>query len=45
MELDLHGYFSKNSDPEELKEAFKSILDKDFYFGNELGTVLKQAVL
>ena len=45
MELDLHGYFSKNSDPEQLKEAFKSILEKDFYFGNELGTVLKQAVL
>jgi len=45
MELDLHGYFSKNSDPEQLKEAFKSIMEKDFYFGNELGNIIKQALL
>lgn len=45
MELDLHGYFSKNSDPEQLNEAFKSIIEKDFYFGKELGSIIKQAIL
>lgn len=45
MELDLHGYFSKNSDPEQLNEAFKSIIEKDFYFGKELGVIIKQAIL
>ena len=45
MELDLHGYFSKNADPEQLKDAFKSILEKDFYFGQELGVIVREAVL
>lgn len=45
MELGAHGFFSKNSNPEQLELAIKNIYEKDFYFGQELGTVLREAIL
>lgn len=45
MELGAHGFFSKNSNPEQLELAIMNIYEKDFYFGQELGTVLKEAIL
>lgn len=45
MELGAHGFFSKNSNPEQLELAIINIYEKDFYFGQELGTVLKEAIL
>ncbi|THF53428.1 response regulator transcription factor [Flavobacterium supellecticarium] len=45
MELGAHGFFTKNSEPEQLENAIKSIQDKDFYFGQELGMVLREAIL
>lgn len=45
IELGAHGYFTKNSDPEQLENAIKSINDKGFYFGSELSLVLKEAML
>jgi len=45
MELGAHGFFTKNSEPEQLENAIKSIRDKDFYFGQELGMVLREAIL
>ncbi len=45
IELGAHGYFTKNSDPEQLENAIRSINDKGFYFGVELGLVIKEAML
>lgn len=45
MELGAHGFFTKNTDPEQLEKALLSIRDKDFYFEQELGIVLKEAML
>ncbi|MBN9282826.1 MULTISPECIES: response regulator transcription factor [Flavobacterium] len=45
MELGAHGFFTKNSDPEQLENAIKSIHEKEFYFGQELGVVLREAIL
>jgi two-component system response regulator DegU len=45
MEFGAHGFFSKNSDPYQLEHAILSINDKDFYFGKELGTIIREAIL
>jgi DNA-binding NarL/FixJ family response regulator len=45
MEMGAHGFFTKNSDPEQLAQAITSISDKGYYFGNELGSVLREALL
>ena len=45
MELGAHGYFTKNTDPEQLESALKNVHEKGFYFGLELGTVIKEAML
>lgn len=45
MELGANGFFTKNSDPLLLEHAIKSISEKDFFFGQELGFVLKEALL
>ncbi|AWM14158.1 hypothetical protein DI487_10070 [Flavobacterium sediminis] len=45
MELGAHGFFTKNSDPNQLEQAINSIKEKGYYFGNELGTVLREALL
>ncbi|HLA55574.1 MAG TPA: response regulator transcription factor [Flavobacterium sp.] len=45
MELGACGYFTKNSDPEQLEFAIRSLQKSGFYFGQELGTVLREAIL
>lgn len=45
MELGAHGYFTKNSDPEQLEYAIRSLHERGFYFGQELGSVLREAIL
>jgi DNA-binding NarL/FixJ family response regulator len=45
MELGADGFFTKNSNPEELENAIISIRDKDFYFAEDLSEVLKDALL
>jgi DNA-binding NarL/FixJ family response regulator len=44
MELGAHGYFTKNSNPEQLETAIKSVVEKGFYFGQELSSVVKEAL-
>jgi len=45
MELGADGYFTKNSDPEQLENAIRSLSDQGYYFGTELGKVLREAIL
>ena len=45
MELGAHGYFTKNSDPDQLEFAIRSLHDNGFYFGMELGPVLREVML
>ena len=45
MECGAHGYFTKNSDPLQLEHAIRSIREKDFYFGHDLGFVIREAIL
>jgi two-component system response regulator DegU len=45
MELGADGYFTKNSDPEQLEHAIKTLHENGFYFGTELGKVLREAIL
>lgn len=45
MELGAHGYFTKNSDPEQLESAINSLHETGFYFGQELGAVIREAIL
>ena len=45
MELGAHGYFTKNSDPDQLEFAMKSLNQNGYYFGTELGNVLREAIL
>ncbi|RYZ52835.1 MAG: response regulator transcription factor [Sphingobacteriales bacterium] len=43
--LGAHGYFSKNSNPEQLQTAIFDLDDQGFYFGMELGSVLSKALV
>ncbi len=45
MELGASGYFTKNSDPDQLEFAMNSLNEKGYYFGTELGNVLREAIL
>lgn len=45
MELGAHGFFTKNSDPEQLQIAIRSISENGYYFGNELGPVIREIIL
>lgn len=45
MEFGVNGFFTKNSDPEQLELAIRNIQKNDFYFGQELGMVLREAIL
>lgn len=45
MDLGAHGYFTKNTDPSILKDAIYKISTNDFYFGQDLGTVIKEALV
>lgn len=45
MEMGAHGYFTKNSNPEQLEHALQSVVEEGLYFATELGAVLKEALL
>lgn len=45
MELGAHGYFTKNSNPEQLENALRTLDQEGFYFGVELGAVIKEAII
>ncbi len=45
MELGVNGFFTKNSPPEQLEQAIKSLLEREYYFDIELSTVLREAYL
>lgn len=45
MELGANGFFTKNSMPEQLEVAIKSVMEKDYYFDLELSAVIREAIL
>ena len=45
MELGANGFFTKNSSPEQLETAIKSVIEKDYYFDLELSKVIREAIL
>lgn len=45
MEIGAHGYFTKNSAPEQLEMAIRNLYEHGYYFGSELGSVLREAIL
>ncbi|WP_291131719.1 response regulator transcription factor [Flavobacterium sp. UBA7682] len=45
MELGANGFFTKNSPPEQLEIAIRSVMEKDYYFDLELSAVIREAIL
>lgn len=45
MECGADGFCSKNSSPEHLEIAIQKIMEHDYYFDNELGSVIRDAIL
>ncbi|MEZ4853792.1 response regulator [Flavobacterium sp.] len=45
MECGANGFCSKNSSPENLEKAIRKIKEHDYYFDNELGSVIRDAIL
>lgn len=45
MELGANGFFTKNSPPDQLEIAIKSVMEKDYYFDLELSAVIREAIL
>lgn len=45
MECGANGFFTKNSPPELLEQAIKSVIEKDYYFDMELAAVVREAIL
>ena len=43
METGAHGYFTKNSHPEQLEHALQSVVSEGIFFGTELSTLVKEA--
>lgn len=44
MELGVHSFLLKNTDPEELERAIYSVVDKDFYHNDLLASVLRKSL-
>lgn len=44
MELGVHSFLLKNTDPEELEKAIYSVVDKDFYHNDLLASVLRKSL-
>lgn len=42
MELGANGFFTKNSDPDQLQNAILSVKENGYYFGQELGSVIRE---
>lgn len=45
MEIGANGFFTKNSPPEQLEIAIRSVMKKDYYFDMALSAVLREAIL
>ena len=45
MTCGANGFFSKNSSPNLLENAIENIIENDYYFDDELGIVIKDAIL
>lgn len=45
MECGADGFCSKNSSSEHLEIAIRKIMEHDYYFDNELGSVIRDAIL
>lgn len=45
MDCGANGFFTKNSDPELLEHAIKSVIEKNYYFDMELASVVREAIL
>ncbi len=43
MELGVHGYLLKNTDPEELEAAIDAVIEKDFYHNDLVASVLRKS--
>ena len=44
MEMGVHAFLLKNTEPEELEEAINSVIEKDFYHNDLVATVLRKKV-
>jgi DNA-binding NarL/FixJ family response regulator len=44
MEMGVHAFLLKNTEPEELEEAINSVIEKDFYHNDLVATVLRKNV-
>jgi DNA-binding NarL/FixJ family response regulator len=45
MEVGADGFFTKNTSPELLENAIRSVFNEDYYFDMELSDVIKEALL
>lgn len=45
MEMGVHGFLLKNSEPDELERAIYAVYDKDFYHNDLVASVLRKSVL
>jgi two-component system, NarL family, response regulator DegU len=44
MEMGVHGFLLKNTEPEELEEAIHAVIEKDFYHNDLVASVLRKNV-
>lgn len=45
MELGANGFFSKDAEPERLEKAIRDIWAKDYFFDDDLASVIREAIL
>ncbi|WP_300567828.1 response regulator transcription factor [Flavobacterium sp.] len=45
MDLGANGFFSKDAEPEKLEKAIRDIWAKDYFFDDDLATVIREAIL
>lgn len=45
MELGANGFFSKDADPDKLEKAIRDIRTKDYFFDDDLASVIREAIL
>ncbi|ESU28698.1 hypothetical protein FLJC2902T_12890 [Flavobacterium limnosediminis JC2902] len=45
MELGANGFFSKDAEPEKLEKAIQSIKEKEYFFDDDLASVIREAIL
>lgn len=45
MELGANGFFSKDAEPERLEKAIRDIWEKDYFFDDDLASVIREAIL